>query len=100
MLTGQAPYDALGRDRMLALRQSDPKEHLRLIREHYAVLMRQVTTFEGWGVYEEDALALALELAGNARDEAEQARIRADLRDRFPRSATVNQMEHQRLAAY
>jgi hypothetical protein len=99
VLTGRAPYDVLDRERMWALRQSDPKEHLRQIREHYAGLVRQVLGFEGWGVYEEDALMLALQLAGQAGDAAEQARIRADLRDRFPRSAAANRLEHERLAA-
>lgn len=94
------PVDTIGRERSEELRRSDPKALRRAIGEHYARFMREAMSFDGWGIFQEDALALALDLALKARDEEAQARLHKELRDRFPQSATVNQMEHRRLAGY
>jgi hypothetical protein len=94
-----APADTLGRERLDELRRSDPRALRRAVGEYFAGFTREATSFDGWGIYQEDALALALTLAAKAGDEAEQARIRAELLDRFPRSAAANELERERLAA-
>jgi hypothetical protein len=92
------PVDTIGRERSEELRRSDPRALRRLIGDHFAGLQREATSFDGWGIFQEDALAFALTLAPQVGDEAAEARLRAEVRDRFPRSATAHELERGRLA--